>query len=118
MGIPSELVIPFVVVVVATGYGEEIVVLADPGTEIGTGTAAATVTATVTLTVTLTVTVTVMVLGIENLRNAAENGAIASLLIRIPGHGTVTPSLSISLFLLPQLVVGVTRYYVYAHANR
>lgn len=74
----------------------------------------------------VTVTVTVLVIRAEDLRNAAEDGAVSPLVLRVPGHGT--DPLSLSLFVSRSLavylslwvaatVVGVSQYYVYAHTH-
>lgn len=52
--------------------------------------------ATVTVILAVTVTVTVLVIRAEDLRNAAEDGAVSPLVLRVPGHGTDPISLSLS----------------------
>lgn len=52
-----------------------------------------------TVTVILAVTVTVLVIRAEDLRNAAEDGTVSPLVLRVPGHGTDPLSLSLSLSL-------------------
>lgn len=74
----------------------------------------------------LAVTVTVLVIRAEDLRNAAEDGAVSPLVLRVPGHGTdplslsllVSRSLAVYLSLwVAATVVGVSQYYVYAHTH-
>lgn len=52
--------------------------------------------ATVTVILAVIVTVTVLVIRAEDLRNAAEDGAVSPLVLRVPGHGTDPLSLSLS----------------------